>query len=72
MAFAGNINLETCPSANVAFADGHVSKLMLPAKASANDIRDLTTWLCQGDIVTFNGETYERPDSNKADATTKH
>ena len=59
-------------SANVAFADGHVAKLMLPPKASENAIRDLTTWLCQGDIVTFNGESYERPDNNKADAQTTH
>ena len=47
-------------SAHVAYADGHVSKLTLPPSASANDIKNLTTWLCQGDDVSFNGSAYDR------------
>jgi len=47
-------------AAHVAYADGHVSKLTLPPDASPSDIRDLTTWLCQGDDVSFNGAKYER------------
>ena len=47
-------------SAHVAYADGHVAKLILPSNASASDIKNLTTWLCQGDDVSFNGAQYER------------
>lgn len=46
--------------AHVAFADGHVTKLALPKNANAGTIRDLTTWLCQGDDVSFDGKTYTR------------
>ena len=47
-------------AAHVAYADGHVSKLTLPPEASPSDIKDLTTWLCQGDDISFNGVKYER------------
>ena len=57
-------------SAHVAFADGHVAKLTLPPNASQSDIKDLTTWLCQGDEVAFNGARYER--ASKADEKSKH
>lgn len=46
--------------AHVAFADGHVTKLALPKNANAGTIRDLTTWLCQGDDVSFDSKTYTR------------
>ena len=46
--------------AHVAFADGHVTKLTLPKNANASTIKDLTTWLCQGDDVSFDGKTYTR------------
>ena len=57
-------------AAHVAYADGHVAKLTLPPEASASDIKDLTTWLCQGDEVSFDGRKYERV--SKADNDTKH
>ena len=57
-------------AAHLAYADGHVSKLTLPPDASASDIKDLTTWLCQGDDVSFNGAKYER--AAKADASSKN
>ena len=57
-------------SAHVAYADGHVAKLILPPNAGANEIKDLTTWLCQGDDVSFNGAQYERVD--KADKDSKN
>ena len=47
-------------SAHVAYADGHVAKLTLPPGARESDIQNLTTWLCQGDDVSFNGAVYER------------
>lgn len=46
--------------AHVAYADGHVAKLMLPKNANAGMVKDLTTWLCQGDDVSFDGRTYTR------------
>ena len=46
--------------AHVAFADGHVAKFMLPKNASATEMKNLTTWLCQGDEVSFTGSRYER------------
>ena len=55
-------------SAHVAFADGHVEKLSIPAapsgsgwtvKLGLNDLKDLTKWLCEGKDVTFNGKRYE-------------
>ena len=54
--------------AHVAFADGHVEKLHIPALPSGggwaiqigqNDLKDLTKWLCEGKDVTFNGKRYE-------------
>ncbi len=47
-------------SAHVAFADGHCAKLMLPAGATEDNIKDLTTWLCTGVEYTFNGGKYEK------------
>lgn len=55
--------------AHVAFADGHVSKLFLPKDANAGIIKDLTTWLCQGDEISYSGTRYERV--NQADKGTK-
>ncbi len=52
-------------AAHVAYADGHVAKLTLPPEASQSDIKNLTTWLCQGDDISFNGVKYER--ATKAD-----
>lgn len=46
--------------AHVAYADGHVAKLLLPKNANAGMIKDLTTWICQGDDVSFDGSTYTR------------
>jgi len=54
--------------AHVAFADGHVEKINIPAspkgdgwaiKLGQNDLKDLTKWLCEGKDVTFNGKRYE-------------
>ncbi len=55
--------------AHVAFADGHVAKLFLPKDANETIIRDLTTWMCQGDEIAYGGSTYERV--IKADEKTK-
>ena len=57
--------------AQVAFADGHVVKLMLPKDMNAGQARELTTWLCQGDEVTFDGSSYTRPPQGKADKDSK-
>jgi prepilin-type N-terminal cleavage/methylation domain-containing protein/prepilin-type processing-associated H-X9-DG protein len=55
--------------AHVAFADGHVEKLAIPARrnkdswsllVSRGDIEDLTEWLCQGNDVSYNGSKYEK------------
>ncbi len=55
--------------AHVAFADGHVEKLSIPAtysssgwniNLSVSELKDLTTWLCQGKDVAFNGSKYEK------------
>ncbi|MBQ3745773.1 MAG: type II secretion system protein [Kiritimatiellae bacterium] len=55
--------------AHVAFADGHVEKLTIPAKYSSTgwlvevsdgDLKNLTEWLCQGRDVSFNGSRYEK------------
>ena len=46
--------------AHVAFADGHCVKLMLPNEAAADNLKDLTTWLCTGVEYTFNGSQYEK------------
>ena len=54
--------------AHVAFADGHVEKLAIPARRNKDswsllvgrgDIEDLTEWLCQGKDVSYNGSKYE-------------
>ncbi len=47
-------------AAHVAYADGHVAKLILPKDASSGTVKDLTTWLCNGDDVSFSGDTYTR------------
>ncbi len=54
---------------HVAFADGHVAQFSLSPNISDSDVKDLTTWLCQGDEVSFNGTQYERV--SKADSKTK-
>ena len=46
--------------AHVAFADGHCVKLLLPDQATADNLKDLTTWLCTGVEYTFNGTKYEK------------
>lgn len=54
--------------AHIAFADGHVEKINIPAapkgdgwavKLGQNDLKDLTKWLCEGKDVTFDGKRYE-------------
>jgi len=45
--------------ANVAFADGHVEKLMYPKDADKKQLMDLTAWLCTAKDVSFDGKTYE-------------
>ena len=42
---------------HVAFADGHVEKLLLPKRGSLND---LTKYLCEGYDVTFDGAAYTK------------
>lgn len=42
---------------HVAFADGHVEKLLLPKRGS---LSDLTKYLCEGYDVTFDGAGYTR------------
>ena len=49
--------------AHVAFADGHVEKLRVPMKGTVPDTTDfdkLTTWLCAGYDVSFDGKKYRR------------
>ena len=45
---------------HIAFADGHCVKLLLPDRASEDNLKDLTTWLCTGVEYTFNGAQYEK------------
>ena len=55
--------------AHVVFGDGHVEKLIIPSRKSKSgvwridlshkQIEDLTTWLCQGLDVSFNGTKFE-------------
>lgn len=47
-------------TAHVAFADGHVAKLMMPKSGSQGDFIELTKWLCQGAEVSFDGKAYRR------------
>lgn len=45
--------------AHVAYADGHVDKLLLP-KGGNTDTKELAQWLCIGKDVGFNGSDYEK------------
>ncbi len=45
---------------HVAFADGHVATITLP---NSGDVESLTTWLCQGDEISYNGNSYTRVSS---------
>ena len=46
--------------ANVAFADGHCEKLRLPKKGlSDTQLRELTSWLCMGEDISFSGKEYK-------------
>ena len=50
--------------ANVAFADGHCEKLRLPKGGmSDTQMRELTSWLCMGVDVSFNGKEYQKLDN---------
>ena len=50
--------------ANVVFADAHVEKLRLPKKGlSDGDLRNLTSWLCTGTDVSFDGKRYDKMDN---------
>lgn len=45
---------------HVAFADGHVEKLIFPkAGIPKGELQDLTKWLCEGKDYSFNGSKYE-------------
>ena len=46
-------------SAHIAFADGHCAKLVLPRGATAENIKELTAWLCTGVECTLSGGKYE-------------
>ena len=49
---------------NVVFADGHVEKLRLPKDGlSDGDLRNLTSWLCTGTDVSFDGRSYQKMDN---------
>ena len=45
--------------ANIAFADGHVEKLMQP---KSGNLVELMSWLCKGKDLTFNGDSYDKLD----------
>ena len=52
--------------AHVAFADGHTEKLRIPfagsikkPQADAGQLKKLTTWLCAGKDVSFDGKNYK-------------
>jgi len=45
--------------AHVAYADGHVDKLLMPKGGNA-DTKELAQWLCEGKDVGFNGRDYEK------------
>ena len=50
--------------ANVVFADGHVEKLRLPKSGmSDSDLKNLTSWLCTGTDVSFDGKQYQKMDN---------
>lgn len=44
--------------AHVAFADGHVEKVRVDGLSGEN-LKELTTWLCEGKAVGRNGDRYE-------------
>lgn len=49
--------------AHVAFADGHVEKLRMPMngkKPDTSGLAELTSWLCAGYDVSFDGSRYNR------------
>ena len=49
--------------AHIAFADGHVEKLRVPMKGKKPDtsgFAELTSWLCAGYDVSFDGSRYNR------------
>ena len=55
--------------AHVAFADGHCEKLVIPHTGSKNNLKiedstlkELTSWLCTGTDVSFNGKKYDKMD----------
>lgn len=55
--------------AHVAFADGHVEKLVIPHTGSTKNpqidesqLKNLTSWLCTGTDVSFDGKKYEKLD----------
>ena len=51
--------------AHVAFADGHVTQMKLPANASESTLLTLTRWLCTGSEIEFDGVNYaEAANSN--------
>ena len=51
--------------AHVAFADGHVTQIRLPANASESTLLTLTRWLCTGSEIEFDGANYtEAANSN--------
>ena len=50
-------------ASHVVFADGHAEKLVAPkAGLSDEELKELTSWLCQGIDVSFNGKKYQRLD----------
>ena len=53
--------------AHVCFADGHTEKIKIPytgtpdhPKADEQQLKSLTTWLCEGTDFTYNGSRYEK------------
>ena len=44
--------------AHVAFADGHVTQIILPKNASESSMRELTRWLCTGSEIEYDGSRY--------------
>lgn len=56
--------------AHVAFADGHCEKLQIPytgsakhPKADDSQLKNLTSWLCTGLDVSFDGKQYKKMDN---------
>ncbi len=47
--------------AHVAFADGHCEQLLAPKDGSGN-LRELTSWLCEGVDFSFDGKNYKKLD----------